>query len=281
MNLWAKIDVGILRHPMLRGRPDADAKVWLALILDAKEHGTDGVVRGGPAEIRTLAQVKASVRVVSEALAHFVEAGALEAIDGGYRLRDFAARQCRPSDLETGNAARQRRYRERHARVTGTVTSNASVTPTVTQRVTVEEEEEEEKEKRTTSVSLPADGSAASGPSLAELESGWPKELLERVRVALCSTRRSGKMAEGPWRAFLLAASQIAPEKRNAAAETYLDRLMASEGKNERYLLGIMRRVTADEVTGRAPARAPGAAAIRVEPQPEFEGRVDVGRLMP
>lgn len=77
--------------------------------------------------------------------------------------------------------------------------------------------------------------------STAALESEWDPALVRKVHDAAASTRKSGHMADGPWRSFLLSAQQFTKEIRERAAREYLDRAYASDRKDERYLLGIMR----------------------------------------
>jgi hypothetical protein len=103
-----------------------------------------------------------------------------------------------------------------------------------------EQEQEQDQEQKGSSPTSPKNP-ATPTPSIAELESDWPAEILVRVKTAVTSTRRSGQMAEGPWREFLLGARQFSPEVRVRAANEYLDRACAADKKTERYLLGIMR----------------------------------------
>lgn len=77
-------------------------------------------------------------------------------------------------------------------------------------------------------------------PPLAQLESDWDPDLLQRVKLAVASTRQYGRMADGPWRGFLVSAAQFSREVREVAATRYLDKGCAADGKAEKYLLGIM-----------------------------------------
>lgn len=88
---------------------------------------------------------------------------------------------------------------------------------------------------------LGATAPAPPSPSVEELEAEWPKDLCLRTREAVASTRKSGGMSAGPWRAFLLKARAFVPHIRQSAAQEYLDRACAADGKGEAYLLGIMR----------------------------------------
>jgi hypothetical protein len=94
---------------------------------------------------------------------------------------------------------------------------------------------------------------------LADLEADWPPDLIKRVREAVTSTRRGGTMAEGPWRAFLLSARQFGKAQREAAANEYLDRALAPTGKDERYLLGMIRNGA-----GPAQPQLPGRGGVYV-----------------
>lgn len=86
-----------------------------------------------------------------------------------------------------------------------------------------------------------ATAKVAEPPDLTDLEKGWDPPVLQKLRVAFEATRRSGTIADGIWRRFLAAAQQFSPQIRAAAAQTYLERACATDGKGERYLLGIMR----------------------------------------
>lgn len=104
------------------------------------------------------------------------------------------------------------------------------------------------------------------------LESAWDRTTLGRLRTAFESTRKSGSMAPGPWRSFLTGAAQYSPKIRLEAAQTYLERAYATEGKDERYLLGIMSR----ERKGRkGPAQS--QTVINTDP-PSAERRAQVDR---
>ena len=62
---WAKIFCDLLRHPLLRDRPDSDVRLVIGLILEAKEHSDDGVIRNlTPASARGLCHIKATTATV-------------------------------------------------------------------------------------------------------------------------------------------------------------------------------------------------------------------------
>lgn len=116
-NVWAKVYCDLLRHPLLRQRPDCDVRLVVGLVLYAKEHALDGVLHGLDAEeARGLFGIKAPLRTVQEGWQYLIDEGWL-LFDGPsrtYRIRDFVQRQQRAGDTPEAIAIRQQRYYAKH-----------------------------------------------------------------------------------------------------------------------------------------------------------------------
>lgn len=95
MPLWAKIDVGLRHHPKMIGRPDCDKWLWVCLILHAKEHCPDFIVRDmSPADMRGAFGIKAPASAVVNAIAYFLGKSMLvKQPDGGLLIKDMEDRQ--------------------------------------------------------------------------------------------------------------------------------------------------------------------------------------------
>ncbi|MFQ5744265.1 MAG: hypothetical protein ACE5HV_11835 [Acidobacteriota bacterium] len=102
-------------------------------------------------------------------------------------------------------------------------------------------------------------------------------ELLGRAREACASTRVKGRMADSVWAAFLSKAAQAPPEAVEAGVEIFLDREYHLEGKDERYLLGVIRGKTKRQAHERAPETkrriktSPSGLPLRREDWEEWE----------
>lgn len=246
---WAKVYVDLRHHPKMYARPDAEKWLWVCLLLHAKEHCSDFTVRGlSAADMRGMFGIKASVKAVQAGLDYLASIGWAVPVEGGLFLAHMEERQRASGDTPEAHAARSAKYRERHARdgtdgLKVTSLSNHEVTSRDGSRSDTEEEEEEETEEE--KQKKIAARSAAPLAPVQQIEprllEGWPPALLAQVKDALASTRKSGMISQGPWRAFLLRAVGFSPAIRQRAAETYLERNYASERKAEGYLLGIMR----------------------------------------
>lgn len=100
---WAKIYCDLLRHPLLRGRPDCDKVLVLGLILEAKEHSLDGVLRNLTAKsAKGICNIEASVRQVQQGIDYLVSVHWLIPVDrqGSFEIRDFRTRQAADSSAE-------------------------------------------------------------------------------------------------------------------------------------------------------------------------------------
>lgn len=239
MPLWAKVDVDMPTDGKLFGQPVATRHLWTCLVCLAKKQDDHGAIRGYDCALLA-GSFNIPRRAVAAALTHFQAARMIELDpDGTIRLLNFTKRQGEVTIEEQRGMWRDRQEKRRE-RVTR---DNADVSPVTALDVTrgshasrVEVEVEEKKKQH--SAKSPAAPLLA---SLSELSEGWPPELLERVRVALVSTRASGEMSDGRWRSFLGKAKQFTPAIRVRAADEYLDRAFAADGKDEKYLVGIMR----------------------------------------
>ncbi len=67
------------------------------------------------------------------------------------------------------------------------------------------------------------------------------RELIERAFKAITTTRKTGKVSDSILFAQLKAWEKYSPEKIECAIQTYLEKSCHLEGKDERYLLGIIR----------------------------------------
>lgn len=105
---WAKIYCDLLRHPKIIGRPDCDVRLFLGLILHAKEYSPDhGLVQLTPTDMRNAFGIKAPMKSVTDGLAYFLKEGVLLRDGDHVRIRDFATRQAADSAAE-----RMQRWRD-------------------------------------------------------------------------------------------------------------------------------------------------------------------------
>jgi hypothetical protein len=68
------------------------------------------------------------------------------------------------------------------------------------------------------------------------------RSLLERVFQALASTRKTGKISDSATASILRSWLRYPPEQVLSGIRIYLERDYAGQGKDEKYLLGIIRR---------------------------------------
>lgn len=105
---WAKVYCDLLRHPKIIGRPDSDVRLFLGLILHAKEYSPDhGLVQLTPTDMRNAFGIKAPMKAVLDGLAYFIKEGVLQQEAEHVRIRDFATRQAADSAAE-----RMQRWRD-------------------------------------------------------------------------------------------------------------------------------------------------------------------------
>lgn len=246
---WAKIYVDLRHHPKVWTRPDADFRLWTCLILHAKQHCPDSIVRGLSAQdMRGMFGIKASVKVVEAALEYLAQIGWVVPVEGGLFLPNLEERQRAAGDTPEMHAQRQAKYRTAHP---SDVTRKQEVTSPRQQRVTSCDGSGSDAEAEADSDADPEEAKKIAAPAAVpalpvpqiepHLLDGWPPALLAQVKDALASTRRSGMIAPNTWRSFLLKAVGFSAAIRIRAAETYLERACASQGMRENYLLGIMR----------------------------------------
>lgn len=196
-NAWAKIDVGMGRHPKLVTRPDCDRLLWLCLLLHAKEHSPgDGVIRGlDAAMMRGLWAIKAPLAKVQEALAYFIAAGMMFLHRDGYLIKDFVERQRVGGDTPEAHAARQAAYVHRKK----TVSMTSPMTSAMTSNDRRHSDAEVEKEKEDVLVAIPHQASVASVEDLRAKAKDLPEfdrlqvhKLLDVGRVAEASAMLEG-----------------------------------------------------------------------------------------
>lgn len=203
---WAKIYCDLLRHPLLRDRPDSDVRLVLGLILEAKEHSEDGVIRNlTPQSARGLCHIKASVKTVEAGIDYLVAEDWMVPIGGGsYQIRDFKDRQGADSA-----ASRMRQYRNRLR--DETVTSrNRNVTETSPDTDTEVEKEEDLKALSTSLTLAPVVPLPPKPPSESErVFDHWrkvmrkPKAKLDKKREKLiCARLAEGRSVEELCRAI-------------------------------------------------------------------------------
>lgn len=128
---WAKVHTEMLDDEKLIGRPDADFRLWVSLILFAKRNGDDGIIRGLDAtRMRSRFWMQCKTSKVQDALEYFASHSMIRIdADGTIHLLHYEARQSVKDHLER-NAERQRRWRERNAKRNSdpNVTHNGHVT---------------------------------------------------------------------------------------------------------------------------------------------------------
>lgn len=261
---WFKFRVDAHSHPKLRALSDGEFRLLTYVWTLAQASSVPGLVRltesMGVAPADLAAGAGCGRKGKPEAmLARLQELGLILVCELGIiTVHDWEEHNGRPPSWQpTARAAQKRKERSKPVAMPDVATMSqvsqglSQASRNDVRRVDQEEEIEEEKEEETQ-----RGADAPAQPSIEELQSDWPAELLERVKLAVTSTRKSGQMAEGPWRAFLLSAKQYSPGLRVRASETYLDGAMAGEGKGERYLLGIMR---GEHTRLQQPLRANGA----------------------
>lgn len=196
--VYAKVYCDILRHPLFRSRPDFETKLVLGLILEAKEHTEDGVLRKLTAEdARALCHIKASAQKVQEALDYLVSVGWLiPHPELAYEIKDFLPRQ------EADSAAdRMARWREAHPVTKRNEEAKRKSDETVTKRNAVrnsafpdqEGEEEAEKEEDQKALSgLQANPPASRSPAR-EVFEHWKQRMSKRPNTVFGS-KREGKV---------------------------------------------------------------------------------------
>lgn len=127
---WAKVYCDLLRHPKIIRRPDSDVRLFVGLILYAKEYAPDtGVVDLSADEMRGTFGIKAPLKAVEQGLDYFVAQGVLVRNGPFIQIRDFAARQAADS-----LADRQQRWRDRNK--SGVTKRYAGVLPASTETST-------------------------------------------------------------------------------------------------------------------------------------------------
>ena len=81
-------------------------------------------------------------------------------------------------------------------------------------------------------------------PDLFSLKKRYPdQDLIDRVFQAVASTRKSNKVADSVLYAQLKRWERYPVEQVEAGIRVYLDKNYADEGKDEKYLYGIIRRL--------------------------------------
>lgn len=79
-------------------------------------------------------------------------------------------------------------------------------------------------------------------PDFFSFKSRYPNpDLIDRCLAAIASTRKSGKVAESVLLAQLQKWERYPAEQVEAGIRTYLEKDYAGQGKDEKYLLGIIR----------------------------------------
>lgn len=196
--VYAKVYCDILRHPLFRSRPDFETKLVLGLILEAKEHTEDGVLRKLTAEdARALCYIKASTAKVQEAIDYLVAVGWLiPHPDLAYEIKDFVPRQAADSPAERASRWRDAHLNERvtkrdenpERQSNGCVTKrDASVTSALADGEEEEEVEKEDQEQKALSglqANPPASRSAAR-----EVFEHWKQRMGKRKNTVFGSTR--------------------------------------------------------------------------------------------
>lgn len=101
--------------------------------------------------------------------------------------------------------------------------------------------------------------------------------LLDRARAACASTRKRGQMADSIWQGTLVKLADYPFEAVAAGVRTYLDREDHLEGKDERYLLGVVRGMAKDQALQRAKdARTVNDGILRHDEPPAAEDRPEI-----
>ena len=126
---WIKLHVDLLDDVKLIGRPDSDFKLWVSLLLLAKQSGDDGVIhRLGPSALRERFGLQCPTRKVIQALDHFAASKMIALDNGDIHILNYDKRQS-VKDFHEKNAERQKRYRDSNVTRNATVTlrSNAQI----------------------------------------------------------------------------------------------------------------------------------------------------------
>lgn len=130
---WAKLHVELLDDAKLALPKCSDSgfKLWVCLILLAKQTTEDGVIhKMGPAALCERFGMGCSPKRVQESLDHFAANGMIALENNIIRILNYERRQA-AKDPREQNAERQRRWRARHndsngANVTGVTQSNVT-----------------------------------------------------------------------------------------------------------------------------------------------------------
>jgi len=102
------------------------------------------------------------------------------------------------------------------------------------------------------------------------LRSRYSEEEYRVVRAALGSvalTRKSGKVSDSVKVKTLEALSKFSPEIVAKACQLYVSKCCATDGKNERYLIGIARGLEKQKEATRGPK------PVKVDPETHWEDR--------
>lgn len=257
--VYAKIYCDILRHPMLRGRPDCDARLVVGLILEAKENTDDAVLHGLTADdARSLCHIKAPVAKVQDGIDYLVQRGWLiPRGEHSYEIKDFMIRQGADSQAE-----RQSRSRDRNGHDPGNkdVTKrdknvsrarSRNVTETSAEgEVEVEVEVDLNMKRGAQHVARAGDGPGSTPPS--DL---WPFELLEQLHQAL--GRKLLQATDQPWMAFVAQSSKYPVAQRVAAAREYLARRHKPGEHDPSYVLAMIAKGAGTKLPAPPPPAGP------------------------
>lgn len=122
--VWVKLHVDLLDDPKLTVRSASDFKLWVCLILLAKQTTEDGVIhKMGPSALRDRFSLQCSPGKVVDALEYFKKNGMIELANGSIKIVNYDKRQT-VKDFHEKNAERQKRWR--HRSVMGDVTADVT-----------------------------------------------------------------------------------------------------------------------------------------------------------
>lgn len=85
---------------------------------------------------------------------------------------------------------------------------------------------------------------------ISSLQSKYSSDVLDQVFQAICSTRKSSHISDGIRLKILQSWKKYPVHQVEAGIRIYLDKECASQGKDEKYLLGIIRNQNCEPVRG-------------------------------
>lgn len=271
---WVRIEDGYAEHPKLLAVGPLGLALHVAALCWCNRQLTDGFVPyGALATLLPVPDPDTYAEHAAQGIGHgaqdtehwawgigwptpkevaraLVRVGLWEKRNGGWQIHDYLQFQfSRDEVLAKREAAKERMARVRGSREVRANNARSSPNPTP-------------HPSQIRSTDLPTvdpPDECSSGPSLAELESAYPADIVAETRQACANSRRSGRMTDSVWLAVLQKLAKLPPADVVDAMRIFVDKYADGE-RDERYLLGIARRLAKGRPT-HTPQTLPAAPA--------------------